>query len=105
MDHRRLIQAKKTIDSAILIQCAIRVILSRRKSILLAHDVVEKLVDPVSKRVFYFNRRYETSRWTTPLFLLLAKEDIQVASPIDCALEEDAAMFIQATCWGSLARA
>eukprot|EP00814_Leptocylindrus_danicus_P001353 CAMPEP_0116007210 /NCGR_PEP_ID=MMETSP0321-20121206/2163_1 /TAXON_ID=163516 /ORGANISM="Leptocylindrus danicus var. danicus, Strain B650" /LENGTH=518 /DNA_ID=CAMNT_0003475861 /DNA_START=254 /DNA_END=1810 /DNA_ORIENTATION=+ len=104
MDHRRLVEAKKTIESAILIQCSVRSFQARRKCALVAHGVIEKIVDPKSKRVFYFNRRYETSRWTAPLFLRLAKEDLQVASLIDCTLEEDAATFVQAICRGSLVR-
>eukprot|EP00816_Leptocylindrus_hargravesii_P000272 CAMPEP_0196826770 /NCGR_PEP_ID=MMETSP1362-20130617/93799_1 /TAXON_ID=163516 /ORGANISM="Leptocylindrus danicus, Strain CCMP1856" /LENGTH=514 /DNA_ID=CAMNT_0042207357 /DNA_START=1006 /DNA_END=2547 /DNA_ORIENTATION=+ len=104
MDHRRLVEAKKTVESATLIQCAVRSFQARRKCALVAHGVIEKIVDPESKRVFYFNRRYETSRWTAPLFLRLAKEDLQVASPIDCTLEEDAAIFVQAICRGSLVR-
>ena len=98
----RQAKAKVLSNAALTIQCFVRTCRAKRKCIELAQDVFEKVLDHQTGKYFYFNLRYGSSRWKTPVFLTLANSDIRKES--HACLKDDAAIYIQAIWRGAIYR-
>ena len=86
--------AKNILIATTKIQSLVRGFQARKQCTVLAQSVIEKIFDSANQKYYYFNLRYQTSRWSIPLFLKICSGDIYNES--SAYLIDDAVIFIQA---------
>eukprot|EP00957_Ditylum_brightwellii_P169302 12885526-Ditylum_brightwellii.AAC.1 len=85
--------APTKIASITIVQARSRGVLARKRSCILANDIIEKVYDPRTKLHYYYNKRLDRSRWTMPFFLDICGRDIENISPAYTDIQ--AAIMIQ----------
>ena len=81
------------INAAIVIQCFFRSYKAKKICVSKAQQIIEKIYDPKTSSYYYYNKRLHSSRWSIPLFLHYANEDIFTISPT--YTREEAIILIQ----------